>query len=88
MHASPKWRLSPYFRPSFFYWIASQDVASDFCQALGRGVTRSKQMAMRWTRKAAENGNTRCCKQLAQGIYGDLVGLRFARTTGARLLAF
>jgi len=46
-------------------------LASIICQALGRGVTRSKQMATRWMRKAAENGNVRSCLQLANCIYGD-----------------
>jgi len=46
-------------------------MASIICQALGRGVTRSKQMAMRWRRKAAENGHTVSCLQLAARMYGD-----------------
>jgi len=38
---------------------------------LMRGVTRSKQMAVRWTRKAAENGLANSCLQLADDMYGD-----------------
>ena len=54
-------------------------MASNICQALGRGVTRSKQMAVRWTRKAAENGYIRACAELAQRMYGDLP---YAREVG------
>ena len=57
--------------PRFFGCEASQDVASIICQALGRGVTRSNQMAMRWTRKAAENGHATACLKLAQHMYHD-----------------
>jgi len=46
--------------------MASQDVASSICQAMGRGVTRSKRRAMRWMRKAAENGNIEACLHLAR----------------------
>jgi len=46
-------------------------MASLVCQALGRGVTRSKQMAMRWLRKAAENGRVESCSALAARMYGD-----------------
>jgi len=41
------------------------------CQALGRGVTRSKRRAVQWMRKAAENGHTRACLQLANFMYID-----------------
>jgi len=51
--------------------MAARNAASIICQALGRGVKRSKQMAMRWTRKAAENGNTDACEYLAAIVYGD-----------------
>jgi len=36
-----------------------------------RGFTRSKQMAMRWIRKAAENGRAESCLQLASRMYAD-----------------
>ena len=36
--------------------MASPDVASIIYQALGQGVTCSKQMSMRWRRKGAEAG--------------------------------
>jgi TPR repeat protein len=36
---------------------------------VGRGVTRSKGLALRWTRKAAENDLTRSCSSLAEYIY-------------------
>jgi TPR repeat protein len=36
-----------------------------------RGVTRSKQMSMRWTRKAAENGDTDSCFSIALWMYLD-----------------
>ena len=35
----------------------------------GSGVTRSKQMARRWRRKAAENGHVASCKILAAEMY-------------------
>ena len=34
--------------------------------SMGRGVTRSKRQAMRWTRKAAEYGHAESCTTLAQ----------------------
>ena len=46
-------------------------MASIICQALGRGVTRSKRRAQQWTRKAAENGHTNACLVLAAHMYGD-----------------
>ena len=51
--------------------MASCDVTSTICQALGRGVTRSKRRAMQWMRKAAESGNTRACTQVAYRMYAD-----------------
>ena len=44
-------------------------MASIICQALGRGVTRSKRRAMQWLRKAAENGDADSCLQLANLMY-------------------
>jgi len=46
-------------------------VASIICQALGRGVTRSKRRALQWMRKAAEIGHTQSCSTLASRMYGD-----------------
>ena len=46
-------------------------MASIICQALGRGVTRSKRRALQWMRKAAENGNAVACLRLAMVMYGD-----------------
>jgi len=54
-------------------------VANIICQALGRGVTRSKRRAMHWTRKAAENGDTDSCGHIAARMYGDLP---YAREVG------
>ena len=51
--------------------MASHDAASNICQALERGVTRSKRRAMQWLRKAAENGRASACLQLASRMYGD-----------------
>ena len=51
--------------------MASYDVASIICEALGRGVKRSKQMAMRWLRKAAESGHADSCFRLAARMYAD-----------------
>jgi hypothetical protein len=51
--------------------MASRDVVSIVCQTLGHGVTRSKQRAMQWMRKAAENGRADSCLFLAQCVYGD-----------------
>ena len=44
-----------------------------------RGVKRSKQMSMRWARKAAEGGRTESCWKLAHDMYGDLP---YAREVG------
>ena len=41
------------------------------CEALGRGVKRSKRQSMRWIRKAAENGHDLACFQLAMSMYED-----------------
>jgi TPR repeat protein len=46
---------------------------------LGRGVTRSKQMAIRWRRKAAENGLALSCLQIAGAMYADIP---YAREVG------
>jgi len=46
-------------------------VASNICQALGRGVTRSKRRAQEWMRKAAENGRAQSCITLAARMYRD-----------------
>ena len=51
--------------------MVSRDAASIICQALGRGVTRSKRQAMQWMRKAAENGHTYACSQLATSMYRE-----------------
>ena len=51
--------------------MLSRDVASIVCQALGRGVTRSKREALRWMRKAAENGYAEACYNMAMVMYGD-----------------
>jgi len=54
-------------------------VASNICQALGRGVTRSKRRAQEWLRKAADTGDADACLQLAGRMYGDLP---YAREVG------
>ena len=59
--------------------MASHDVASNICQALGRGVTRSKRRAMQWERKAAENDRADVCLHLAGWMYADLP---YAREVG------
>ena len=51
--------------------MASHDVASNICLALGRGVMRSKRRAMQWLRKTAENGHAHACLRLAAHMYGD-----------------
>jgi len=51
--------------------MASHDAASDICQALGRGVTRSKRRALQWRRKAADTGDAGTCLVLASRMYGD-----------------
>ena len=51
--------------------MATRDAASIICQALGRGVTRSKRKALQWLRKAAENGLADSCLELANRMYGD-----------------
>ena len=59
--------------------MASYDVASIVCQALGRGVTRSKRAALRWLRMAAENGYVEACYELARDMY---LNLPYAREIG------
>ena len=59
--------------------MAARDAASNICQALGRGVTRSKRRAMQWRRKAAETGIADACLWLACGMYLDLP---YAREVG------
>ena len=59
----------PHWRPSFLDFMASRELASNICQALGRGVTRSKGRAMHWLRKAAEGGYVAACRQLANAMY-------------------
>ena len=51
--------------------MATTDAARIICQALGRGVTRSKRRATQWMRKAAETGQSDACLQLAAKMYGD-----------------
>ena len=51
--------------------MASCDAVSIICQALGRGVTRSKRRAMQWCRKAAEVGESNACMQIASYMYRD-----------------
>ena len=46
-------------------------MAGNICEALGRGVTRSKRRAMQWMRKSAENGRADACLRLANHMYGD-----------------
>jgi len=51
--------------------MASHGVAIKACQALGRGVTRSKRKGAEWLRKAAENGYAHACLDLATQMYLD-----------------
>ena len=51
--------------------MTSLDATSNICQALGRGVTRSKRRAKQWLRKAAENGRADACLRLAAWMYRD-----------------
>jgi TPR repeat protein len=50
-----------------------------FSMTLLRGVSRSKGLAMRWTRKAAENGDADMCVHVAQWMYLDMP---YAREVG------
>jgi len=59
--------------------VATRDAAGNICQALGRGVTRSKRQARQWMRKAAENGLADACLKLAAHMYIDLP---YARDVG------
>jgi TPR repeat protein len=59
--------------------MVSCNMASVICQALRCGVTRSKRRTMQWWRKAAENGHTGACLQLAACTYLDLP---YAREVG------
>jgi hypothetical protein len=52
--------------------MALHDVASNICQALERGVARSRRRALQWMRKAAEKGHTQACLTLASDMYGDM----------------
>ena len=58
--------------PHFLRRKAFYDVASNTCQALGHGVTRSKRKVQQWMRKAAENGGTEACLQIAARMYPDI----------------
>ena len=49
--------------------MSSHGLASNICQPLGRGVTRSKRRAIQWTRKGAENGHAEDCLRLATRMY-------------------
>jgi TPR repeat protein len=49
--------------------VASYDVASIICQAIWRGVTRSKRMARQWMRTAADTGHAGACMQIARACY-------------------
>jgi TPR repeat protein len=51
--------------------MASREAASNICQALRLGVTRSKRRAMQWSRKAAEDGHADSCLYLASAMYAD-----------------
>jgi len=57
--------LSPLGHP------ASNDVVSIIYPALGCGVARSKQTAMRWMRTAADTGDPNACGDLANWMYAD-----------------
>ena len=46
-------------------------MSSSICPALERGVKRSKEASMRWTREAAKNGHIDSCVYIAQFMYGD-----------------
>jgi len=65
--------------PSFLELNSITRRANIIGQALGRGVTRSKQMVMRWLRKAAENGDTDSCVIVATRMYLDMP---YARDVG------
>ena len=60
----PATSFFPIVDPRFLSQSASHDVPSNICQALGRGVTRSKRRALQWLRKSAENGHTDACFSL------------------------
>ena len=49
------------------------------CQALGRGVTRSKRRAMKWCRKAADVDLADACQHLARAMY---INQPYAREAG------
>jgi len=46
--------------PRLLSSTASHDVASNICQALGRGVARSKRQAMTWMHKAGDKTSLAC----------------------------
>ena len=79
------WQIMPATSATFWslvslFYMATRDAASIICQALGRGVTRSKRKTMQWMRKAAENGGgTNACLQLAARMYLDIP---YAREVG------
>ena len=54
-------------------------MARIICQALGRGVTRSKRRSTQWVRTAAENGNADACLDLAERMY---IACPYAREVG------
>jgi hypothetical protein len=55
--------------PHFLSFTVAHDVASIICQALRRGVTRSKRRAVQCLRKAAEIGSAKASAKLAGRIY-------------------
>jgi len=57
-------------------------MASIICQALGRGVARSKRRQQKWCRKAADNGRDMSCMQLASSMYADAPYAREAGRVG------
>jgi len=44
-------------------------VTNNTCQSLGRGITQSKKVAMKWLRKAAEKGLPDACVQMGSFMY-------------------
>jgi len=46
-------------------------MASIICRSLWRGVPPKKRHAVKWWRKAAENGDAFACFELASQMYGD-----------------
>jgi hypothetical protein len=69
--AGNPWTVSPLYTLVPYITLRHTTARALSARALKSGVTRSKQAAMRWRRKAADNGHADACLHLAQCMYQD-----------------